>query len=542
MKKILGIASITAVLMLGSCKDFLEVKPLTSIRSENFYTSAKDMNAAIASMYGNFQQAMVGESQFNNKYTMWGEARSDNYERGGNSNSTYAELQLNGLSASNPFSDWSSMYKVINIANLNIKYFPQVAEKEVNKSLVTPLIITDNIAQSRGMRAMAYFYIARTWGDAPIRLEPFEDASTDAKAAREPVDKIFTDVIIPDLEFAYNNVNNLNYSVFRISRAAACAALMDVYMWRKDYVNAIKWFGLLGNTRTPSTTKATYRGTAISDLESTTNWTRNFTDPTNSIEAIWNIHWDWNKNGCPCMAGVSATPNNTPLVVDFDVFYRWPQLNTTDIRPRVTYDNTKTDARDRVWKYYKGAFTPAASPLPAPADYITIEGRNYAFPLVYTVAAADRDPNTTSVFLTMYRLADQYLLYAEALNKTGDKVNALKYLNFIRTRANVAPYTTSSPQVSVTPGVIDATKLEDAIIQERQYELFAEGKRWFDLVRTDRVIQVMDPIIKARQVRSGVLPADATGFGTDKRKYLWPINRNVLNSNSLLVQNQPYTD
>lgn len=52
----------------------------------------------------------------------------------------------------------------------------------------------------------------------------------------------------------------------------------------------------------------------------------------------------------------------------------------------------------------------------------------------------------------------------------------------------------------------------------------------------------MDPIIKARQVRAGVLPADATGFGTDKRKYLWPLNRNVLNSNSLLTQNAPYTD
>ncbi len=520
MKKIFGIALLTTVITLGSCKKFLEIPPVTAIRAENFYQSAKDMTGAMASLYGNFQQAMVGESQFNNKYTMWGEARSDNYERGGNSNATYAELQLNGLTAGNPFSDWSSMYKVINIANLNLKYIPGIVNTEINKALITPLIINDNLAQSRGLRAMAYFYIVRTWGDAPIRLQPFEDATQDARQARDPVDKIFDEVIIPDLVFCYNNVNNADYSVFKMGRAAACAALVDVYMWRKDYTNAIKWFGLLGATKAPA--KATYGGTQLTDLEPTANWNKMFYDPSNSIEAIWNIHWNTTVNGCPCMAGVSATPNNTPLVIDYGIFYDWPLKYPTDIRTRATYDIAKTDARDRLWKFYKGTGTLGTTS--------------------YTVLAADRDANTSNVLLSMYRLADMYLLYAEALNKTGDRTNALKYLNFIRTRANIPVYTVNSPEVSVTPGVLDATKLEDAIIQERQYELFGEGKRWFDLVRTDRVIQVMDPIIKARQVRAGVLPADATGFGTDKRKYLWPINRNVMNSNSLLKQNPPYTD
>lgn len=45
---------------------------------------------------------------------------------------------------------------------------------------------------------MAYFYIVRTWGDAPIKLAPYEDANLDAKQARDPVDKIFDTVIIPD--------------------------------------------------------------------------------------------------------------------------------------------------------------------------------------------------------------------------------------------------------------------------------------------------------------------------------------------------------
>ena len=131
----------------------------------------------------------------------------------------------------------------------------------------------------------------------------------------------------------------------------------------------------------------------------------------------------------------------------------------------------------------------------------------------------------------MYRLGDVYLSYAEALNKTGDRPTARKYLNFIRVRAGLVAY------IDTDPAVATESDMEDTILKERQLELFAEGKRWFDLVRTDHVKKIMDPVLIIRQQRYG---APAGGFGDDPRKLLWPINRQVLIDNTTLEQNLPY--
>jgi hypothetical protein len=102
--------------------------------------------------------------------------------------------------------------------------------------------------------------------------------------------------------------------------------------------------------------------------------------------------------------------------------------------------------------------------------------------------------------MPMYRLADIYLLYAEALNATNDLAGALKYLNFVHVRAGLPAYT------AVNPLVANQTAMLDAILQERQWELIGEGKRWFDLVRTNHVFSVMDPLLKKKTDRRRYAP------------------------------------
>ncbi|MBB6501237.1 RagB/SusD family nutrient uptake outer membrane protein [Pedobacter cryoconitis] len=514
MKKLIAMSALGGALLLGGCKKFLDERPFNQVPLTEFYKNRFDAESAMAGMYSGFQQEMVGKDQYTEKYLYWGEYRSDSFDRFITYTKDFIdEVVLNGLTPTNQFSDWSGLYAVIGRANNNIKYIPRAASLD---NLLTQETVDSYLSQAYAMRAVSYFYLVRVWGDAPIRLEPFVTLDQPSEEPRAAKDKVINEVIIPDLEKAYALVKKGDRPiVYNLGEAAICATMADVYMWKKDYVNAIKWIKLLFAAKSPS--GAVYAGASEANLQPSASWKTLFTAPASSMESIWSIHWDYLKNGCACMQ-TSWTANNKQIVIDEGIWATWFQPQTlvtrsADIRPRQTADVFLAQPkpnRDRFIKWYPTASNAvAAEPWPAANQ-------------------------TLPVFLTMYRLGDIYLLYAEALNATGDLTNALKYLNYVRKRAVVPEYLPNDVLVS------NQIAMENTILNERQLELFGEGKRWFDLVRTNHVKQVMDPILKRRQAAAGNL--EAPGFLNPETKVYWPIHRNVLNSNKKLIQNPGYTD
>jgi hypothetical protein len=521
MKKILySLVLIGSISVIAGCSKFLDKKPLAQVAVSQFYKTKYDVDAAVAGMYSAFQQQMIGESQYKERVLYWGDYRSDNFERFLSYTTTNTtEITLNGITTDNEFADWSGLYTVIGRTNSNIKYVPGAAATD---NTVTQTVINKALAESYAMRAMCYFYIVRVWGDAVVWTEPYESVAQDPEKPRTAADKVITENIIPDLLQAYSlTVKAQTPVVWSLSEGAICAILADVYMWKKDYANAILWINNLYKAKSP--TGSVYTGTTGAFLQPGATWKTIFTAPATSIESIWNIHWDYTKNACACMT-TSYTANNKPIVVDPNLYNSWilPQTNTAtatgDIRPKQTLDAyTVTDVtknlRDRFIKWYQSPVNPTAG---STATDLT----GY-----YN--------QTLPVYMPMYRLADIYLLHAEALNATNDLAGALKYLNFVHVRAGLPAYTAANPLVA------NKTAMTDAILLERQWELIGEGKRWFDLVRTDHVFSVMDPLLRQRQIAAGTAPADAKGF-SDQRKILWPLTRGVLNANKKLVQNPGY--
>ena len=513
MKNIFRIAVLVGILFtLNSCNKLLEEKPEGGVPLGDYYKKAGDIAAALNGLYGSFQLEMLGDgnSKYGGKYHYWGEGRSDNFEDSGYKNATIVQMAYNRMTSGNTATNWEGLYRTIAIANNCIKYFPDVAKYDPN---ATTVMINNGLAQAYAMRAMCYFYIIRLWGDAPMRLEPYTDLSQDPRLARTSKEELMDKVIIPDLIKANDlTQKSQNATIWYINESAIAAIAADVYMWRAgttnnaaDYASAIVWFKKLFASKGP--TGVSY-GETNANLEPTATWKNLFLNPALTKEAIWSVNWNGQFNGCACIP-VSKQKSNNPVAVDSLIHADWKK-NKLDTRVTKTIDTiTGTNHIDKLLKYFN-----------------------------LTSGVTSLDPISLNVYPVMYRLGDMFLLYAEALNKTGDKVNALKMMNLIHVRAGMPAILATDPLVS-TAGVLDATKLEDAILLERRYELFGEGKRWFDLVRTDHVNKIMDPIIDRRMSSLAGFPVTG-GFGTERGRILWPIAKTLLEDNNKLVQNQPY--
>ncbi|MDP4227380.1 MAG: RagB/SusD family nutrient uptake outer membrane protein [Bacteroidota bacterium] len=519
--KITAFSSVLMVLLLGSCKDFLTEDPLTQITSENYFRTVNDVQSAMAGLYSSFRQEMTGggTSSTAGKYFYWGEVRSDNFDKSQYGGTMQNEITLNQITSGNSMSDWTGLYRTISRANVNLEYIPKVAKYD-NKA--TPDTINKYMSQCYAMRAMCYFYIVRLWGDAPIWTAPYEDLSKDPKKAKSPKDTIINSIILPDLLKAYDLMKKgQTANVWYINEGAICATLADVYMWKGDYNNAMTWFGNLFNAKSPlGTTYGVPSGSDSSHIEKAATWKNVFLSPSTSPEGIWSIYFDLPTSTNSPNLPVSTGYSNSGLKPDSAVFdgtaaHGW--TGSVDSRARQTIDILQAGWGNLLKYYPKGTLTSKSTTLALPA------------------------------YLVMYRLSDMYLLYAEALNQTGNSTAAVNIVNLMRSRANVKKCT--DPSTWNVPNIVNA--VEDTILNERHWELFGEGKRWFDLIRTYHAHSVMSPIIKQRLRRyygSTYDPSAAVDdFSTEDKsgrtidpKELWPLNRTILNDNVNLTQNNPY--
>lgn len=134
----------------------------------------------------------------------------------------------------------------------------------------------------------------------------------------------------------------------------------------------------------------------------------------------------------------------------------------------------------------------------------------------------------------MLRLADVYLLYAEALIKTGNTATALEYINKVHRRAYNQPVDAPSPfdyaSLTATTKASDPALSNDPLKYERWAELFGEGTWWFDVNRW-RLGQ--SEATYYQKLTIGNLTWDDT-------KYALPIPLNEMNNNDLMKQNNGY--
>ncbi|UCJ07368.1 RagB/SusD family nutrient uptake outer membrane protein [Chitinophaga pendula] len=136
----------------------------------------------------------------------------------------------------------------------------------------------------------------------------------------------------------------------------------------------------------------------------------------------------------------------------------------------------------------------------------------------------------------LLRLADIYLLYAEAAVNTGDNATALAYINKVKRRAYDYPVDVPSPVDYKT--LSDKTNASDPVLAnnplryERWAELFGEGHWWFDVCRWR--IGSQEATYYANSLAGGPIK------WLDSKSYIWPIPVNEINTNTQMRQNPGY--
>ena len=123
------------------------------------------------------------------------------------------------------------------------------------------------------------------------------------------------------------------------------------------------------------------------------------------------------------------------------------------------------------------------------------------------------------------RLADILLLKAEAYVATGNLTAAADIVRTIRARVSLPPLSASRTSTQEA--------LAEAVLNERRLELAFEGQRWFDLVRTGKVYDVLNSL-NSRD--PGRLPMEAVTENT----VLLPVPQSQVELNPNLEQNPGY--
>lgn len=463
--KIITIKSIAlfSVLLLGSCS-FLDKEPISSFSAQGFYKTVSDAQAGVYGIYNGMQSA------FQRNFAYWGDGRADNVET--NQAGDPFALRQNRLTSiitsatpeqRNTSANWTSLYTVISRANYAIKYVPEVFESET-------VLRNQLIGQARALRAIAYFHLVRVWGNVPLTLEPFESADQDL--FQSVTDKeVILDQIVDDLlyasEFCAPSYGGERDRVL-ITRGGADGILTQVYMWRKQYEKAI-------------IVAERVIDNPLYSLVSISQWNNMFSAGL-STESIFEVGYnEIQTNGMRILFAQGNDAQYFPSQRFMDSF------EDGDLRRPKIWNNAQTTPR-MIWKFFGEGFDDASA-----------------------------DPSANNIILV--RLADVMLLKAEAHARLQTPENgvALTLLNSIRNRAGL----TSLTEATATSEYGDVVS---AIMHERRIELCFEGHRWFDLVRTDKAIEVMGPI------NDLLLPGNI----------LWPIHEDALNRNPSLDQNEFY--
>lgn len=446
MKQNLFLIPALVVLALSSCKKFLHVAPKDAASDEVTIFDKTSAETAVRGVY----RALADNSYYGSTFQSNGYLQGDNLDWTDSRTVSLQFIQHN-VRADNEevASAWTAIYRTINRANHVIAKIPAVTDPLFTQALCNQLT-----GEAYFVRALAYFDLARTWGGVQIVLTPTESPTEKNGIKRSTLEQTYARVL-SDLEAAEPLLPETTNRV-RATKKTVWALRARLHLYKKEWTLA-----------------ETYAGKLIADAAS-----------------------------YKLLKPYSAFFANNVTATDESVF-------------ELAYSSTITNGHRNQWQPPANGGTRRWAPNAAFLALINdpAVGGNRSALVAKTTQGQwygnlyYRSPATDPAYI--FRIAELYLIRAEALAQQTKLTESLSDLNAIRDRAGL----TASAAITQAGILL-------AIENERRIEFAFEPHRWYDLVRTNRAAAV-------------------TGI-TDARKYVLPVPIGELNTDKALEQNDGY--
>lgn len=491
------IYSIIILFMLSGCSDsFLEIYPPQKLNEGTFYKTQDDFVMAVNGCYSQLQSLYRG--------AQWqmSEQRSDNatfqynQKDRGRQDIEFIDEFIETAAVTPVSGMWDGSYKGISYCNAVLDRID--GENITWKSIKVKKRLT---AEALVLRAYHHFNLVRFFGDVPLVLTTIyaEEAVT---TKRTPAADVYS-AIIADLDNAVANFGEADESSDkgRVTVGTAQSLLGKVYLTLKRYNDAevqlkkvidSKKYQLLPNYADVFSNRVKNHEECIFSVQ--------FQESVSDLASYFIFDFaPYTSKG-----EVTKTPT-----VNISSTAGW-NIPSADLVAAFEAGDKRKDVSIGIWKGTDW-------------DGVT---RDIAFCNKYKPPVSSTVKQCNDNFHVI-RYADVLLMYAEALNElqTGDPYY---YINEVRTRAGL--------------GGLSGLSKEDfrlAVEKERQVELCFENHRWFDLLRTDRAIDVMTEHGKREMSNPDKSFYPKTSFNINADKLVFPIPTKQVIVNKL-EQNKGY--